>query len=242
MAVASVQVATAVRTTAGGATTTVSFASPPVAGHAVIAYIVDGVSTNPTLAPTLADNQGVGNVWVQDIAKLETSNGQMAAIWRCQSIGAVSGTFTLTVTHAAATNNYSEITMQEFNSALSLDTTAFSVTNVAGVTTVTGTALASSDEAICVCYTEDSSGSGGSTITVATGYTNTMLEADTSTFIAGLGAYKIVAVATAPTAVFTSSNSPGPPFASVGVLATYVVAAAGATATKGRILLLGVGV
>lgn len=236
MAISVVQSATEILVDAGGHTATISFASLPTNGHGIIIPFATGVAENPTLDPVIADNQG--NTFTKAISRTETSAGQMAAIWYLPAVGATSGTYTVTFTWHALTNNYDLGGMQEASSGITIDTTAFTNTQVAGVTTITGSALAIADELVFCAYTEDSSGSGASTLSADVSYTNSFNEANSGAHIAGSGDFKAVAVATAPTCVYTSSNAPT---AVVGVMATFKAAAAGATTTKGRAALLGVG-
>lgn len=218
MAMGSSQVATRVLTDNGGASSAVSFASLPTATNGVIGYYADAVAANPIGDPTVADNQGVGNSYVKAISASESNSGQKAAIFRCDSIGATSGTFTVTFTHAAGSSNYSIITIQEVNQAITLDKTASTTTTVAGVTTVTGAALSSTDELIAAAYTEDSN-RGDSALTCTPGYTSTMLEKDSLNHISASGDFKIVAVASAPSAIYTVSTTSF--IDAVAVLATF---------------------
>jgi hypothetical protein len=205
MAMASSQVATKILTDNGGATTSVSFASLPTAGHGVIGYYTNAVAANPIGDPTVADNQGVANSYVKAISAVEAATGQKAAIFRCDSIGATSGTFTVTFTHAAGSSNYSLVNIQEVNQAMTLDKTASQTTTVAGVTTVTAATLSNADELVATAYTEDSS-RGDSGLTLS-GYTSVMLEKDSNNHISASGDYKIVAATTAPSAAYTVSTS-----------------------------------
>jgi hypothetical protein len=186
MSMASVQVTARVLTDNGGSTTGVSFVSLPTAGHGVTVRYTNAVAANPIGDPTMADNQGVGNSYVKAISGVEASAGQKAGIWRCDSIGATSGTFTLTITHAASTGNYSLVSMQEANQAIQLDKTASSTTTVSGVTTVTTAALSSADELVVAAYTEDSSRSN-SGLTCTVGYSSDMLEVDSTAHISASG-------------------------------------------------------
>lgn len=210
------QTATRVLIDAGGASTTISFSSLPTAGHGVVVYFTSGVGENPTLAPTLADNQSVGNSYSEAIAA-NNADGFRAAVWRCDSIGATSGTFTVTITFHSSSNNYSCINMQEINQSITLDKTATQTTTVSGVTTLTGPALSSSDQMIACTYTEDSS--GNQPLSADGSYTNVMNEPNTSLHIGASGDYKIVSVSTAPTCVYTSGN--GGFIGAAAVMATF---------------------
>jgi hypothetical protein len=206
MAMASTQVTARVLTDNGGATTNITFLSLPTATHGVTVRYTDAVAANPIANPTMADNQGVGNSYVKAISATEANSGQMAGIWRCDSIGATSGTFTLTITHAAATSNYSLVSMQEVNQAIQIDKTASSTTTVSGVTTVTTAALSSADELVVAAYTEDSSRSN-SGLTCTVGYSSDMLEVDSTAHISASGNHKIVSSSSAVSAIYTVSTS-----------------------------------
>lgn len=219
MVMAVSQTATPILTNAAGQTRTLSFSSLPTAGHGVIVTVVAGVAENPTLDFTIADNQGVGNSWQKAISGVDAAAGQMAAIWRCDSIGATSGTFTITITWHAVSNNYSLVNMLEINQAIQLDKTASSSTTVAGVTTITGPTLVGTDELIVCAYTEDSSDSAH-TIAADGTYTNVMNEHNSSLNVAGSGDQKIVSVNTAPTCIYTSTNTGF--VDAIGVMTTFI--------------------
>lgn len=217
------QTATRVLTDAGGATTTISFASLPTAGHGVIVYIVDGVATNPTLDPTVSDNQGVGNTYTKARSTTDSSAGQLAGIWRCNSIGATSGTFTITVTHAASSTNYSIIQIQEANQAIQLDNTAAGSATGGTSMSITAPALTGGDGLACTCMTIDSSNANNN-ISNSSGYTNAMVEQDSANHVAGSGDYKVVAVATNITYTFAAGSTD-----SAGVMAVFIPVSSGNT-------------
>lgn len=211
-------------TDAGGSTTQITFDNPPTAGNGVVCYYTDAVAANPIGDPTVSDNQGVGNVYTKSVSAVDVAAGQMAASFRCNSIGAVTAPFIVTFTHANTTNNFNLCAIQECNEAITLDKIASTTTTVAGVTTVTGTALSSTDELITAVYTEDSS-RGNSGLTCTPGYSSAMLEIDSNNHISASGNYKVVSIADAPSAIYTVSTIGFTD--AVAVLATYQPAGGG---------------
>jgi len=93
--------------TAGTGTTspvTTSFATLPIQGDPVFVEVF--LDTGTALAVTgVTDNQGVGNVYTKVVAASDGSTGaySRSEIWWCQSIGATSGTFTVSVAFTPAT-------------------------------------------------------------------------------------------------------------------------------------------
>jgi hypothetical protein len=222
MTLAVSQTATRVLTDAGGATTTISFASLPTAGHGVGLYIVDGVATNPTLDPTVADNQGVGNVYQKAKSGTETSAGQLAGLWYCGSIGSTSGTFTATVTHAASSGNYSIIQMIETNGPIQLSGTP-TITNQTGGTgfTLTCPSFAGSDALLMTCMTVDSS-TGSNNIANSSSFTNAMVEQDSTAHVVGSGDHKAVSATTNMVYTYAAGSTDA-----VGVMAAFIPAGGG---------------
>lgn len=226
-----VQTATAVLTDAGGATTTISFASLPTAGNSVVVYYTDTGGANPTLDPTMADNQGVGNSYVKAISGVDSAAGQMAAIFRCDIIGATSGTFTVTVTHNAASNNYSLIGMQEIPGRITLDQTASNQAGATTTNTVTTAALTSSSELACSCFTVNNSSANNSI--ACSGFTNAMVENNASIHISGSGDYQVETTSSAVSAAYSFVLAT----TSVAVIATFkAYVAPGAISTAPSLL------
>lgn len=128
-----------VRTTANtsytfAASSTVSYTTLPVAGDGVVVAIGLYIAGTSNTISTITDNQGVGNTYVKVGSILDSTNNVDLEIWWCSSIGATSGTFTITATPAA--------TAQIFISSL----------EVHGISTVdkTGTTSASSGVSLTV--------------------------------------------------------------------------------------------
>jgi hypothetical protein len=225
MTLAVSQTATRVLTDAGGATTNISFGSLPTAGHGVGVYLVDGVATNPTLDPSsVADNQGVSNVYSKAKSGVETSAGQLAGLWYCGSIGATSGTFTATITHASSSGNYSIIGMIEMNGPVQLSGTP-TITNQTGGTgfTLTCPSFSGSDALLMTCMTIDSStGSNNISVSSPASTGSAMVEQDSTAHVVGSGDYKAVSATTNFTYAYAAGSTDA-----VGVMAAFIPASGG---------------
>jgi hypothetical protein len=224
MTLAVSQTATRVLTDAGGATTAISFASLPTAGHGVGIFLVDGVATNPTLDPSnVADNQGVGNVYQKAKSGVDAAAGQLAGLWYCESIGATSGTFTITITHAASSGNYSIVGMIEANGAIQLSGTPTSTNQTAGTGfTLTCPSFSGADALLLSAMTLDSS-TGSNTI-ACSGFTSAMVEQDSTAHVAGSGDYKVVVAATNAVYSYAAGSTDA-----VGVMAAFIPKTVAAT-------------
>jgi hypothetical protein len=224
MTLAVSQTATRVLTDAGGATTTISFASLPTAGHGVGLFIVDGVATNPTLDPSVADNQGVSNLYQKAKSAVDTSAGQLAGLWYCESIGATSGTFTATVTHAASSGNYSIIQMIEANGPFQLSGTPTSTNQTGGTGfTLTCPSFSGSDALLLTAMTVDSS-TGSNNIANSSSFTNAMVEQDSTAHVVGSGDYKAVSATTNMVYTYAAGSTDA-----VGVMAAFIPRAVATT-------------
>jgi hypothetical protein len=225
MTLAVSQTATRVLTDAGGATTNISFGSLPTAGHGVNLYLVDGVASNPTLDPTsVVDNQGVSNLYQKAKSAVETSAGQLAWLGYCESIGATSGTFTVTVTHASSSGNYSILGMTEANGPIQLSGTPTSTNQTGGTGfTLTCPAFSGSDALLTTAMTVDSS-TGSNNIANSSSFASAMIEQDSTAHVVGSGDNKAVAASTNMVYTYAAGSTDA-----VGVMAAFIPKTVAAT-------------
>lgn len=196
----------------------------PTAGIGLVVPWVDGVATNPTVDPTIADNQGVGNVYVKATSNTETSGGQLAGVWYCAAIGAVTDPFTITITRTAASGSFSVTTCSQVNGPIQVGGTATSVRQTAGTGfTLTGPSFAGTDGLNYACMTIDSSNANNA-IACATAYTSALASQDTANHLGGSADFKLVSAATNAVYSYASGSTDA-----VGVLVTFIPAAATVT-------------
>ena len=193
MALSVVQTTTPVLTDAGGATTTLTFASTPTAGNAIVVWYINAGGANPVLDPTLADNKG-NTPYVKAISANEPGAGQLAGVYYLGKITTTSATFTVTVTHNATTNNFTLITMSEIGTAglgITLDKTASNTITTGTPLVITAAALAQATELITSSITVNGSVANQGIGTAFTAGTQVMVEQNDSLHVAGAGDYKL---------------------------------------------------
>jgi hypothetical protein len=209
---------------------TTSFAVLPSSGNTIIVVITAWQSTPPTVN-TITDNQGVGNSYgLPTNGHASDADGVSTYIYRCKSIGATSGTFTITVNWTGAISVYGSIKAIEVSG---LDTTntddVSSQSNLTGVTTKTqtnGSANASANDLAVGCITVDTGSVAVGLTDPPTGYSSIHVQQDGSTYIGGESAYKIVSALETSAATWSWTSGGANAYASV--LATFQGAAAAA--------------
>jgi hypothetical protein len=231
MALAVVNVPTRVLTDAGGGTTAISFGSLPTVGSGLLFWYINAAAANPILDPTMADNQGAGHTYLKAKAVNEANSGQMAAVWYLPKVLASSGTFTITVTHNAGSNNYSMVNTGEVTTGgggITLDQSASgTITTGTPLTATTGTTTAAAEvvaSAMTVDGTQSNQGIG-----TGLGGTQVMVEQNDTLHISGAGDYVVVSSTGAQTmsyAITAAHND------AAGVIATFKEVVAGGKVTK----------
>jgi hypothetical protein len=119
-----------------------SFPTRPTAGNGIIfaASLIGAAAVSIT---SVADNQGVGNVYTR-VKTLGTAT--VADLWWCPSIGATSGTFTITPTTSGSLSGGNQACGGlEFNGYSAVDQTG---TGTAGSNTLTATCSAPNANAL----------------------------------------------------------------------------------------------
>jgi hypothetical protein len=95
-------IATPQNAISSAASTSVSFALLPTAGSSIVVHVSQYRSGAVPTQPTIADNQGVGNVYTLAPSATATltsgTDNWRVSIFVCKVIGATSGTFTITET------------------------------------------------------------------------------------------------------------------------------------------------
>jgi hypothetical protein len=113
---------------------------------------------------------------------VDAAAGQLAGLWYCESIGATSGTFTITITHAASSGNYSIVGMIEANGAIQLSGTPTS-TNQTGGTGFTLTCPAFSGAMRCSLTAMTVDSSTGNNIDCCSSFASAMIEQDSNAHV-----------------------------------------------------------
>jgi hypothetical protein len=233
MALSVTHVPTRVLTDAGGATTTISFGSLPAVGSGILIWYVNGVAAIPILDPTIADNQGAGHVYLKAKAVTESNSGQMAAAWYLPKILASSGTFTITITHNAGSNNYSLVNIAEVTTGgggITLDqSTSGTTTTGSPLTATTGTTTAAA-EVVATAMTVDGTQSNQGIGTGLSGGTQVMVEQNDTLHISGAGDYVVVSSTGTQTMSYAISAAH---VDAAGVIATFSEVSAVGTTNSG---------
>ena len=127
------------------ATTTIQTAGLPIAGNAIaVAVTIRRSAAHETVA-SIADNQGVGNVYSSVVTAVSSATvfSAGAEIWECTSLGVVgTSPFIVTVTYSAGTMNGQEAGLAEIHGATTIDQTG--TNNDGGSTRTSGNVTASS--------------------------------------------------------------------------------------------------
>ena len=170
-------------------TITYSFSTLPNAGSSILVGIAANGAAGISVTG-VADNQGVGNVYTLVAKQVTSGTGEDAELWWCRSIGATSGTFTLTATlNQTNANPYGNIGGLEATGINAVDQTAGATANA--VLTVTATAAAPNANAADLVIGVGAAGGGTSPYgPPTTGYT--AWYNNTANLWASFG-YKIVA-------------------------------------------------
>ena len=164
----------------GDASRTLSFSASPTAGNAVI-VVVTGASSSasgtPPVAYGIADNQGVGNAYAT--AKIGYTTGPFltAQQFVCPSIGAVSGTFTVTIT-AGTGENISDCAIYEVQGYEGIDQSSGTTSSTSSQTSRTltnGAADAGLTDLVIGCFISAFDNNVAIGLTTPSGYNNTIL-------------------------------------------------------------------
>lgn len=167
-----------------------SFASLPAAGNAIFVFATMYNAAGGFVAGDVTDNQGVGNVYAmyKGLTQPNASLGMHADL----SVGATSGTFTLTINPLGSSGCWIEwigVEFSDIDSGVTADKDADSVTS-GSTPTVTTAATTYADELVLGILTTTSGGSAG--IDPAAGYT-TLYHHDTGAdTVVHYSAFKIV--------------------------------------------------
>ena len=199
---------------------TCSFSSLPSASNAVIVHVQLIGGTNAMSVTSVTDNQGVGNVYTRVNGAGDTSNYSYEDLWWCKSIGATSGTFTVSavVTGTLSGGNCS-LSIVEAAGGLNVVDKSSSFGSSSVVSSVTVTNASANTHANALVIGAVCGGSFGATNGVttppSTGYTSFAVVASGIPVSAG---YKIVS--SVETSSVTVSWTSGTQNAS-GVLASF---------------------
>lgn len=213
-----------------------SFASLPAAGNCVMVPI--SINHDPSHANTsVTDNQS--NTYTKQAQMLDNKN--QADLFADFSIGSPSGTFTVTVSPAFTSNNYITFVLLEISGLQTtsvLDQTATAnIASPATSTTVgpTGTTAQADELVVAVLSTE--TGDTNLNLTVPSGYTEIATEQNGNSLAGHQSAYKIVTATGTQSATWTHDGT-----ANTGsLIATFKAAAAGGSASRQALMLLGMG-
>lgn len=203
MTLAVAQTATKVLTDAGGATTTISFATLPATGSGVHAWYTDAAAANPIVDPTVDDNQGHGN-YSKAVSATESGAGQMAGLWYLPKITTSAGTFTVTYHHNAASSNYSLVNISEISSGgggITIDKTSSGTITTGTPVTATTAVTTAANEVVTAATTVDGSVANQG-IGTGLGGTQVMVEQADTLHIAAAGDYVVVSATGAQTASY----------------------------------------
>lgn len=221
-----------------GSATSVSFATLPTAGSTVIVHVTQYRSLALPTQPTVADNQGVANTYTlvtNGTATITTGNDNVrVSTFVCKSIGATSGTFTITET---GTDGDRTLVCEEYTGT---DTT--NTVNISGNATAAGGSTAISKaltSTVTNCYgtaaMTTTTGSNPFSMTPANETTTTVKEEENN------ATAQCISVANDPVAT-AASHTGGFTHASAPSAMTYTILAPATGAVTLRMLAtLGVG-
>ena len=163
------------------ATNAISFTSLPGAGNLVVFGLIAAANYDPSTISSVTDNQG--NTYTKiNSAVSNGGNAGEGELWRCESIGTPSGTFTVTAHNSVANSKACALFLLEENTYKTLDQNGVA-TNQAAATSGTVTASGANSNAnalvVACCGVVDYTGSGwGLSSPPTTGYTAIGLDAN----------------------------------------------------------------
>ena len=220
----------AVLTDAGGATIAINFSNAPAVGSGVFFAYTDAAAANPIADPTMGDNLTTAHVWKKAVAGNDPTAGQMAAVWYLEKILTTGNPYTITVTNAAASTNYSLIGIGEITTSgggISLDKTASGTVNATSPVTATTVTTTAAEEVLVSAMTVDST-QANSGIGTGLGGTQFMVEQNTTLHIGAAGDYKLVSVTGTETVSYAITAGHN---GAVAVIATFKEVTGGTTTT-----------
>lgn len=234
-----------IRTTGAGLASSASFGTAPAVGNHIVSTIACYKSGDTTYTMSTSDNKS--NSYTSHVSARESYSGGegVCNIGSCK-IATAGGTFTVTATASGSGVAYHSWSAAEFSGMHAttwLDRTGSIVgtpgVNVTSLTVTTSANLTAADELAVSALALYSFTNHGSI--AATGYTNLFSEGDTTTYMGGAGAYKLISGgsgATHSAAWSWTTNVLG----SAAVIATFIPAAGGGysiTAAQGSYALTG---
>lgn len=128
---------------------TLSYSTLPSSGDGVVVAVGLYLGGSAGSVTSIADNQGVGNTYTKITSSVDSGNQADEEMWWCPSIGATSGTFTITVTLSASE--------QIFISSLELS----------GITTVDKTGINSATSGTSITVTASGANTSATDFVVA---------------------------------------------------------------------------
>lgn len=180
---------------------TSSFGTLPTAGDAVV-VVAWGEGSSSVTGLSCTDNQGVGNVYTQVGAKGTAT--YMCVVFCCPSIGATSGTFTVTVTLNSSINAM-DVGAEEFTAlTLPVDVTQSATGTSTAPATGTTAATAQADEVAVAVFTDNGN---NETQTQPSGYSTILSDPNGTTQMNGAGVFKVLSATGTQSATWTASNA-----------------------------------
>lgn len=245
MAIAYVRDLGKIRTSGSGLASSASFGTAPAVNNHIVSTITCYKSGDTTYTMTTSDNQS-NSYTSHATARDSYSGGESISNIASAKVTTSSGTFTVTATASGSSVAYHTWSATEFSGMHAttwLDRTGTVVgtpgVNNTSVTVTTSLNLTANDECAVSALNLFSFTTHGSI--AATGYTNVFSEGDTTTYIGGAGAYKLISGGTGAThsaAWSWTTNVLG----CAAVIATFIPAAGGSyslTAAQGSYALTG---
>lgn len=231
MAIAYVRDLGKIRTTGTGLASSASFGTAPAVGNHVISMIGCYKGGDTTYSMTTSDNKS--NSYSNAVtARDPYSGGETISNIASAKVATSSGTFTVTATASGSGVAYHTWSAAEFSGLHAttwLDRTGSNNgaigTNALAITVTTSANLTAADE-LAISVWAPFSGTNHGSIAAATGYSNVFSEGNTTTYMGGAGAYKVISGGSGAThsAAWTwTSNADGVS----AVIATFIPAAGG---------------
>lgn len=190
----------------GIASLSYSMPTRPSAGNAIIVALELGMSVAGVVTG-VSDNQGVGNTYTKVVNETTVGGGGDVELWMCSSIGATSGTFTISATNSGTlTGSNSAMGAMEVAGIGSADQTGKTQTNSVGTITATATGANSNAADLVIGGVMSSSNSAITFGSPTTGYTAWFNETVAGNYWVSFG-YKIVSGIETSTATGTWGNA-----------------------------------
>lgn len=240
MAIAYVRDLGKIRTTGTGLASSASFGTAPAVGNHVISMIGCYKGGDTTYSMTTSDNKS--NSYSNAVtARDPYSGGETISNIASAKVATSSGTFTVTATASGSGVAYHTWSAAEFSGLHAttwLDRTGSATgaigTNALAITVTTSANLTAADE-LAISVWAPFSGTNHGSIAAATGYSIIFSEGNTTTYMGGAGAYKVISGGNGAThsAAWTwTSNADGVS----AVIANFIPAAGGGgyTLTAGQ--------